>query len=156
MATAHGSEPDRATPPAQVDFYVVEGDAVEECYRVACRLAEKAWQQGHRVHVVTDTEEGARAVDDLLWTFRQESFVPHERQTSAGAACDAPVVVAAREHAPAAADVLINVGADLPAAAGAARRVAEIVGPGETARAAGRERYRRYRDLGCELRSHRM
>ena len=61
----------------QVDFYILETAAAHEQLRTACRLAEKAWHKGHRVFIHTDSKETARSLDDMLWTYRQDSFVPH-------------------------------------------------------------------------------
>ncbi|MEZ5578324.1 MAG: DNA polymerase III subunit chi [Candidatus Competibacteraceae bacterium] len=50
----------------------------------ACRLADKAYGLGHTVYLFTASEARAAALDDLLWTFRQDSFVPHERYPLVG------------------------------------------------------------------------
>jgi len=137
----------------QVDFYVlgVPGDGA--ALGVACRVVEKAWDQGLRVHVQARDEDQAARVDEALWTFRQESFVPHER-CSGDATPRARVTVGTAGDTPAAPDVLVNIGAPVPHWYAACGRVAEIVAGDPQARAAGRERYRVYRDAGLELRTH--
>ena len=44
----------------------------------ACRLVEKGYKQGtSSIYIHCNNEEEANEIDALLWTFRQESFVPH-------------------------------------------------------------------------------
>ena len=67
----------------KVDFYLL-GEGADSRERIACRLAEKAWRLGNRVYVLAPDQAAAQALDELLWTFSQGSFVPHavcEQQT---------------------------------------------------------------------------
>ena len=61
----------------QVDFYVLKDDSALHRVQFACRLADKAYRLGHRVYIHTESAEQTRQLDDLLWTFQQNSFVPH-------------------------------------------------------------------------------
>jgi DNA polymerase-3 subunit chi len=141
----------------QVDFYILNAEAEHERLRTACRLAEKAWQRGHRVFVHTESAETAGQVDDMLWTYRQDSFIPHallrERQ-NVDADLLEPVLVGDGSAEPADVDVLINLGESVPAFAERSARVAEIVSAEESARRAGRNRYRDYRDRGIPIQQH--
>ena len=42
-----------------------------------CRWAERFYEEGHRVQILTASTMAARHLDELLWTFSQGSFVPH-------------------------------------------------------------------------------
>lgn len=141
----------------QVDFYILEATAEREWLRTACRLAEKAWQKGHRVFIHTDSHDTARSLDDMLWTYRQDSFVPHalfgDRLTAAPEAVE-PVLVGDGSAEPADIDVLINLSGTVPPFVDKSARVAEIVAGGEAARRAGRERYRDYRNRGFPIQQH--
>ena len=60
----------------QLDCYrVAPGRSPEQ---VACALAAKAFGQGYRVHLRAPDAAAAAALDALLWTFRADSFVPHQ------------------------------------------------------------------------------
>jgi DNA polymerase-3 subunit chi len=141
----------------QVDFYVLKGAAAREWLRTACRLAEKAWHKGHRVFIHTDSRETARNIDDMLWTYRQDSFVPHalygDRLDVAAESLE-PVLVGDGSTQPADIDVLINLTETVPCFAHTSARVAEIVAGDESARRAGRIRYRDYRDRGITIQQH--
>lgn len=135
----------------QIDFYILERGRAE---RVACLLAEKAFLQGMTVFIRTGDSNRTGAMDELLWTFRQDSFVPHGREAEAGA--DVPVRLG--EDRPAAAvQLVINLARDCPPGQETYERIAEIVGPSTDEKSAGRTRFRHYRDtLGCDPAVHRL
>ncbi len=137
----------------EVDFYIVHEAAETATMRVACRIAEKAWSQGHRVHVLTRDEDEAARIDEFLWTFRQDSFVPHERWDGRGEVM-APVTVGSSADLERTPDVLVNLGDVVPPWFGECTRVAEIVAADPERRSAGRRRYREYRDARATLRTH--
>ena len=141
--------------PGQVDFYVRPETSLDALERFACRLVERVWQRGHRVLVLASSESDARRIDDLLWTFRDESFVPHRRLAAGDSGVDEPVVVSTPGVCEGGLDVLLNLTASVPGEAARATRVAEIVPAAGAGRDAGRERYREYRERGFELRTHR-
>ena len=120
---------------------------------MACRLAEKAWHSGHRVFIHTASNETAAQLDDLLWTFRADSFVPHA--VSHSPADEAPPVLVGGDAAPQGSlDVLINLDENVPVAAKRCTRLAEVVGPDPLSRESARKRYRLYRARGCSLHYH--
>ena len=140
----------------RIDFYLVEEPGADAGDATACRIAETAWRRGHRVHLHADSRESAGRLDDLLWTWRDESFVPHAVCGADEAAGGAPVTIGWGTLPGFAADVLLNLDSCVPDGFERFARVAEVVGGADSARAAGRERFRRYRALGCELKTHRL
>lgn len=137
----------------EVDFYIMSDPEETVLMRVACRLAESAWGDGERVYLLAADDAQAARMDEMLWTFRQDSFVPHER-VGGDNPPTARVLVGTGQAVPERIDMLVNLGAEIPPWYGLCARVAEVVGakPGE--KAAGRKRYRMYRDAGAELRTH--
>ena len=140
----------------RIDFYLLEEPGAAACEATACRIAEKAWRHGHRVHLHVDSPESARRLDELLWTWRDESFVPHSVCGADETSADAPVTIGSGSLPRFDSDVLLNLDPCVPDGFDRFARVAEVVGGGEPARSAGRERFRRYRAHGCELRTHRL
>ncbi len=134
----------------RVDFYVLQDIGHEAACRFACRLAMKALSGGHDVHIHVDDQAAATDLDELLWNYPANRFLPHGVQaTTAGSG--APVVVG--WEPPADPDgVLVNLSAAIPTFFGRFPRVAEIV-VGDN-RGAGRERYKFYRDRGYPLFHH--
>ena len=43
----------------------------------ACEIAERTYTQGNRLQIIAADQKQAVRLDDLLWTFRPDSFVPH-------------------------------------------------------------------------------
>lgn len=144
---------------ARVDFYILSNEGADEPLRVACRVAEKAWRQGHRVRVEAGDAETVRRLDTLMWTFKQESFLPHEVAGEAAGWTDMdppPVQLASGGMAEEAPEVLVNLSGAVPPMADRCARIAEIVSADPAAKRAGRDRYRRYRERGFELETHQL
>ena len=140
----------------RVDFYVLEGHGPGVRERAACRVIETAWRRGHRVHVQAAGPEELRVLDDLLWTWRDESFVPHAVCEESAPAAEAGVTLGSGAPPHEAEDVLVNLGNDVPIVLERFSRVIEVLDGSPSMRTAGRERFRRYREQGCELNTHRL
>ena len=141
----------------KVDFYILSGEGADEPLRVTCRVAEKAWRLGNRVRVQVAGADSLRRLDDLMWTFKQESFLPHEidgQNPECGSMDPAPVVLGTDTAYAGAPDVLINLTGTLPDNAGEISRIAEIIPADEDSKRAGRKRYQHYRDQGFKLDIH--
>jgi DNA polymerase-3 subunit chi len=137
----------------QVDFYILDERAAGNRYLLACRLAEKIYHQGRRVFINTASLEEQRHMDRLLWTFRQGSFVPHASLEKADPTTT-PVIVGRQGEAGQESDVLINLAPEVPACFSRFERVAELIDREPQVKAAGRERFRYYRDRGYPLKTH--
>ena len=140
--------------PPRVDFYV-SADAGESArLRLACRIAEKAYLAQQKVVVLFDDASVLPRFDELLWTFGDGSFVPHDTVTAEGVSCVAPVALTTgplpAEHA----DVLINLGGSVPSTFEKFSRVAEFLDARPEVRAAGRERFKVYRGKSIEPQTH--
>lgn len=137
----------------RVDFYILPGDSARERALFACRLAEKAYQQGHQLLLRVGDAAEAATLDELLWTFRQGSFLPHARLEDADGE---PILIATEvsEHSPR--DVLVNLAESLPAHWDEHERIAEVVNQARSVLQSSRGRFRAYRDQGSEPHTHRM
>ncbi len=139
----------------RVDFYVLKTSDPKARAVTACRLAEKACGQGLKVYVHTESENDSQQLDELMWTFRAGSFLPHAIHTAVQG--DTPPVLIGHDHEPTShTDVLINLGAEIPLFFGRFQRVAEVVDQRAELLAQSRERFRFYRDRGYELNSHQL
>ena len=138
----------------QVDFYILNGEASTARALLACRLTEKAWKQGHRVYINTASQQQLAELDDLLWTFRAGSFIPHGVYTETDT--EEPVALGHASEPAGHNDVLVNLSDEIPAYFSRFERVAELVGPDEQQRATARDRYRYYQDRGYTLNTHKL
>jgi len=139
----------------RVDFYILPDHSANGRLYLACRLAQKAYEQGLTVYIHTAADAQARQLDDLLWTFKQNSFVPHALYPSA-AEETAPVRIGSGTAPAWHADVLINLALDLPDFYRHFQRVAELVDQEPTVLQASRQRFKAYREQGAELQTHKL
>jgi DNA polymerase-3 subunit chi len=138
----------------RVDFYILEESSATARLKLACRLAEKAYLAAQTALVWHTDAEELRAFDELLWTFMDGSFVPHEMLTAKASSDDSPVLLSAGMAPPADFDVIINLAPDIPGCLSKTRRIAEIIDGDDARRRAGRARFKAYRDLGIQPASH--
>lgn len=137
----------------RVDFYILPNATDQQRKLFACRLAEKAWQQNNRIYIQTGNPLESQALDQLLWTFSEENFVPHG---IAGSEQDAsqPILIS-HENCSGEFDLLINLSTQLPDIKHS-KRIAEIIHNDDTTKQQGREHYKQYRAQNCELHHHEM
>lgn len=140
----------------RVDFYVLETASAAARLRLACRIAEKAYLASQSVLIWHTERRELDTVDQLLWTFADVSFVPHEWLEGAAAA-QTPVLLGTTPPA-AAVDVLINLdpSASLPPFLERIGRVAEVIDGEHSRRDAGRERFKAYRQMGISPDTHNL
>lgn len=137
----------------RVDFYVVEEPGDQALLKVACRLAEKAHAAGHSVYVYSEDADLRQRLDELLWTFRQGSFVPHELLENLQPGEDpVPVIIGGEAVPDGLDDIIVNLGAAIPDFFSRFKRCLELVPAANRERA--RERYRFYQNRGYPLAKH--
>ncbi|HET7395220.1 MAG TPA: DNA polymerase III subunit chi [Gammaproteobacteria bacterium] len=132
----------------QIDFYVLSN---RPRLQFICQLAEKVFGLGHRIFIHTESEHEARALDDLMWVFRDRSFLPH---CLAGADPDAAIQIGRGEEPAGEFQVLVNLAPQVPSFFSRFERVAEVVDKDQQVRTLGRERFRFYKDRGYPLETH--
>jgi DNA polymerase-3 subunit chi len=139
--------------PPRIDFYVSNEAGAEVRLRLACRVTEKAYLAKQQVVVLLDAQD-LRRFDELLWTFGDGSFVPHDAVTAADAPCEAPVALTTGPLPAGHTDVLINLGGTVPGDVERFARIAEFIDARPEVRAAGRERFKAYRGQSIEPQTH--
>ncbi len=140
----------------RVDFYVIGEQQRSSRETTACRLVEKAYKLGHQIYIHTSSPEQSAQIDDLLWTFRAGSFVPHARAVTADNDHPPPVLVGHEAPPGHMDDVLINLAADVPVFFSRFTRVAELVADEHDDKHSARGRFRFYRDRGYPLQTHKL
>jgi DNA polymerase-3 subunit chi len=139
---------------ARVDFYLLQQSGTESRFAFACRLAEKAYRLENTVHIHAASDSDVRRLDDLLWTFRDGSFVPHEISSGAESGNHPPVRIASGSANVSPCDLLINLCDEIPECAEAFPRVAELVSSDDSCKQESRKRFAAYRDKGHTLETH--
>jgi DNA polymerase IIIc chi subunit len=131
-----------------VRFYACEGDPL----RVALMLVRKAMDQAQRTWICGPVEQLER-LSQQIWA--ADGFLAHAGPQASASVRQRSKIVLGAELPSQTVDVLLNLGAavgpDAPA-----RRLLDLVGPDDAARAAGRERYRRHVQAGISPESVRV
>jgi DNA polymerase-3 subunit chi len=140
----------------RVDFYVLKSAAARQRWTFACRLTEKAYLKDLKIVIVSDTLADAQALDELLWTFNDRSFIPHKVCFDEQSVDPATAVHLTVETALPAADLLVNLSQRLPPQFQRYGRIAEVIDADEERRRQGRERFKAYRDLKLPLETHQI
>jgi len=140
---------------ARVDFYVLSQSGEQARRLFACKLAEKAYRLENTVHIIAASRTDAERLDELLWTFRDGSFVPHHIVTATGNP-ESPISIGCDADAVEPRDLLINLCDEVPATAESFPRVAELVSSDQDSKQRSRARYSHYRDQGHELNTHKL
>ncbi|MET0520056.1 MAG: DNA polymerase III subunit chi [Burkholderiaceae bacterium] len=138
---------------SQVNFYT----GVPERLAYLCRLLRKAQQSGARIGVCGPAGLLDR-LDAALWTFDPLEFVPHlrlrEGQAPAPALSETPILLVERGADLPHREVLLNLALEMPEGFEQFGRVLEVVSADPQQMEAGRQRFRRYRELGHEVSHH--
>ena len=142
---------------AQVDFYILPENGNQKYF--ACALIQKAWKQGNNIFVNTRSESEAATFDDLLWTFKDISFLPHCLAANNNTE-NSPIVIGddnqANGQIPYHTTIMLNLTDQVPQDTNKIERILEIVAGSESERQQARKRYAEYRDQGHELNNHKI
>jgi DNA polymerase III subunit chi len=147
---------------AEVSFYILPSESTQERYLFACKLIEKAYRSGHFCYVLTDSAEQSQKIDDLLWTFRAGSFIPHQIFTgeipfipNATGKCN--VILIGSLKAPEEwQKTIINLSSHYPEELDKIERILEILDNSEATKENGRNRYRQYQQSGMNITTHKL
>lgn len=134
---------------ARADFYLIAKPRFRaEPLRLACELARKAHDAGQATLILARDRAQAEELDDLLWAFDDDAYVPHQ---IAGDEEDelAPVLIATPDMDVPLRPLVLNLRD--AAVEGAFERVLEVVPADESARGPLRERWKAYKSRGLDV-----
>jgi DNA polymerase-3 subunit chi len=139
----------------QVMFYLLNDDKekinsqnadTSSAFYHACLQASYFYRQNQRVFIYTQDKQSAEQIDELLWAFDSDSFVPHNlsgegpKHGSAVEISDQPL----RGRRP----VLINLTPTAPSFASQFQFIVDFVPSNELLKQQARERFKAYRQWG--------
>ena len=130
----------------EILFYHLQQQPLET---VLPNLVERSLERQWRATIQAASEERLQALDDGLWTYSDDSFLPHGTDRDADAASQ-PVVLTLKETNPNAASIRFLVeGADLPPDADAYARICVLFdGTDQDALLRAREQWRQAKAAG--------
>lgn len=136
----------------KIDFYILsEGSRLQ----LACLLIDKAYKNQHRVYVHTENQQEAHQLDELIWTFRDESFIPHNLYGE-GPEPAPPIQIGFSLRPEKHRDILINLSPTIPEFFQQFNRVLELVANDARDQEIARDRFRQYRSQGFEIKTHKL
>ena len=133
----------------KIDFYLVKGDELF----FACRLITLIYRRGHKIHIQTPSLEYARALDEKLWSYSEDAFIPHGLKEHW---LNAPIKICTEADSPEHKDVFVNLSGNTPMFFSRFDRVAEVVPEKKADRNAARKAYSFYKERGYEVNYHEM
>ncbi|MFO1474626.1 MAG: DNA polymerase III subunit chi [Lysobacterales bacterium] len=139
----------------RADFYLIDKPRFRaEPLLLVCELARKASDAGHPLLVLARDAAQAEALDDLLWSFDPDAYVPHQIAGADADEDEAAVLIAPPGVDAPLRPLLLNLRDAAPQ--GAFERVLEVVPADRAARDPLRERWKHYQSLGFELKKYDM
>ena len=136
-----------------VRFYVLNDDQVSQNV-FACRLCQRALNEGLALFVWCASQEQMERLDQLLWTFQAASFVPHDIDDPTAPICLGLTVPDLFLHAEQKVGCLNLTAQTIDATP--FDRVLEIIEANDAAKIAGRERFKGYKQQGITPTTHQI
>jgi len=139
----------------RADFYLIGKPRFrEQPLLLACELARKASDAGLPMLVLCASAAQADELDDLLWSFDPDAYVPHQVVGVDEDEDEVPVLIAAPGHDVPLRPLVLNLrDAAVP---DGFERVLEVVPADDSARGPLRERWKQYVARGLDVKKHDM
>jgi len=139
----------------EVTFHHFENDDEKKQMNYVYRLIEKGYKKRFgKIYIHACNEEQAKLIDDQLWTFRQESFVPHSR--SEDKIHNAPISIGCERFPDMHFDVIINLSDQAEDPALETKKIHEIVPALEEKKSLARIKWKTYKGLNYTIKSHKV
>lgn len=141
---------------AEISFYILPSELTQERDEFACKLIEKAYRSGCFCYVLTDNAAQSQKIDDLLWTFRAGSFIPHQIYTGELPALEKVILIGSLDVPEVWQKIVINLSSYCPKQFDNIERILEILDNSEATKELGRNRYRQYQQSDITITTHKI
>ena len=141
---------------AKASFYILTSGSPQERYFYACKVIEKAYRSGHFCYVLTDSIKQSQYLDDLLWTFREGSFIPHQLYTGEIPDFKKVILIGSLDAPEHWKKTIINLSSQCPKYFESAERIFEILDNSEEIKEPGRNRFLQYQQSGIATTIHKI
>lgn len=139
----------------RADFYLIAKPRfLDEPLKLVCELARKAYDGNHWTLILARDAAQAEELDELLWAFDDDAYVPHQIAGTDQEDEVTPVLIATPDVDAPARSLVINLRDD--AYAGQCERVLEVVPADPAARDPLRERWKQYKARGFDVNKYDM
>lgn len=132
----------------EVSFYHLQRQPLSQALP---KLLERALAAGHRAVVLAGSQERVEALDNTLWVYDPDSFLPHGT-ARAGFAEQQPIYLTTEDDNPNQASLLVLIDGMEPADISAYARCLDLFdGNDQAAVDAARLRWKKYKDAGHQV-----
>ncbi|HCU04856.1 MAG TPA: DNA polymerase III subunit chi [Coxiellaceae bacterium] len=137
----------------RVDFYLTSETNKQDILRFACRVLEKAYEQNCHVYVLAENMAQANQLNDLLWTFRDISFIPHQL-VDTSSEVSSPIQIGCDMTRPSTQEILLNLQKDIPTIFNQFQRIIEIISNESMDHQRALEHQQFFETHACEIHRH--
>lgn len=130
----------------RVDFYIIKQNH-QGMLNFLAKLVDEIYSLSKTVLIWSHSHDESHILNDFLWSFQDDSFLPHEILIDQNAMMS-PVVISTTFIKK---DVVINMPGQTGMNSEPIDRIIELVYDDEHIRIQGRVKYRRYKDRGCQI-----
>jgi DNA polymerase-3 subunit chi len=123
-----------------ITFYILEDVDLLRAQSYLCNKIETIYARDKNIYIHTSSLDEAKLLDDALWTYRADSFIPHH-------------IRAVDESTSSPIEIGFN---PMPDNHSQFSDIIEIVAPDATKQAEARERYKQYRQKGFSITTHKL
>jgi DNA polymerase-3 subunit chi len=138
----------------EVSFYILPSQSLPERYLFACKLIEKAYRCGQFCYVYTDSFQQSQQLDNQLWTFRENSFIPHQIYDEKIPDYHQTVLIGTKVAPEKWQKLIFNLSSKYPDNLSQTERVLEIIDDNEALKQTARQRFRQYNQDGFNITTH--
>jgi DNA polymerase-3 subunit chi len=139
---------------AEISFYLLSSESIQDRYEFTCKLIEKAYRNHCFCYVLTDNKEQSQILDNLLWTFRAGSFIPHQIYTGEKPPIQKIILIGSLNVPDQWQETVINLSSHCPEQLDKIEHIREILDNNEVTKELGRNRYKHYQKLGFDITTH--
>ncbi|MEB3753306.1 DNA polymerase III subunit chi [Acinetobacter sp. MD2(2019)] len=133
----------------EISFYLFE-KSPERQAESACRLSRKILKQPKKIYWLCDDPSQQKQLDELLWQFDANSFIPHGID-------DLQASVCISAHLPKTGQwIIVNFTAEALQPQDTFEHIIEIVENQESTKIIGREKFKQYKKLGFSPRTFKL
>ena len=121
-----------------------------------CKLIERGYKQNiNPIFIKTDTQKQAEELDKVLWTFRQESYIPHTL-VDQDSNNTQPVQIGWIDNEIEDAEAIINLSDGMPDISNHLKKIHEIIENIDEKKEKARERWKKYKSIGFNIKAYKV
>ncbi|HEX4045697.1 MAG TPA: DNA polymerase III subunit chi [Gammaproteobacteria bacterium] len=140
----------------KVQFHILPHTRAPLAWQYVCGLVEKLYdEQPESIYLHTDSKADAERLNDLLWTYRDDGFLPHQLYQPNATDTPPRIQIGFAEN-PGLNGTLINLSQQVPSFYCDFKQIIEIVFTDPVVQQLGRERFRFYRTQGCDINTRKL